>query len=182
MKQVDLAGLAVEATAGAPVVLLREHDEPHRLLPIFIGGMEVAAIAMAATGQEPPRPMTHDLMATVMIQLGGRLDSVEVSDLGEGTYAAALKIDGPMGGQLIDARPSDGIALALRLGAPVFVSDDLLDQAGSLPVVQLDQTPDDASMPEEAIDDAVAEFRSFLDDVDPSQFELDEPGPEADQT
>lgn len=181
MKQVDLAGLGIEATAGAPVVILREHDEPHRLLPIFIGGLEAAAIAMAAAGQEPPRPMTHDLMATVLSDLGGRLDSVEVSELGEGTYAASLRIDGPMGDRLIDARPSDAIALALRLAAPVFVSDDVLDEAGSLPVVDLDQAADEEAMPEEAIDEAVAEFRTFLDDIDASQFELDDPGSEPEQ-
>lgn len=182
MKQVDLAGLGIEGTAGAPVVILREHDEPHRLLPIFIGGLEAAAIAMVATGQEPLRPMTHDLMATVLGDLGGRLDSVEVSELDEGTYAAALKIDGPMGGRLIDARPSDAIALALRLDAPVFVSDELLDEAGSLPVVELDQEAAEAAMPEEAIDEAVAEFRTFLDDIDASQFELDDPGPDTEQS
>jgi bifunctional DNase/RNase len=181
MKQVDLAGLAVEANAGAPVVILREHDEPHRLLPIFIGGLEAASIAMAATGQEPPRPMTHDLMATVLGELGGRLDAVEMSELDEGTYAAALKLDGPMGGRLIDARPSDALALALRLGAPVYVSDDLLDSAGSLPVIDLDEAMDDTVLPDEEIDEAVAEFRTFLDDIDASQFELDDPGAENEQ-
>ncbi|MDH3294306.1 MAG: bifunctional nuclease family protein [Acidimicrobiia bacterium] len=182
MKQVDLAGLAIEVTAGLPVVILREHDEPHRLFPILIGGTEAAAIAMVATGQEPPRPMTHDLMATVLGDLGGRLESVELSELGEGVYAAVLNIHGPMGGRPIDARPSDAIALALRLGALVFVSDDLLDEVGSLSVIEVDLAADDVAVPEADIDQAVAEFRTFLDDIDASQFELGDPGADAGQS
>ena len=134
MRRVDLAALAVEATAGAPVVVLREHDEPHRLLPIFIGGTEAAAISLAVSGQEPPRPLTHDLLSAVVTSLGGHLDAVEVTAVDEGAFVAALSMVGPGGEVRLDARPSDAIALALRLDAPVFVSDQVLDEAGTISI------------------------------------------------
>ena len=156
MRRVDLAVLAVEATSGAPVIVLREHDAPHRLLPIFVGQAEAAAIAVALSGQAPPRPLTHDVMAALVECLDGRLDAVELIEMREGTFVADLAIEGPTGAQRLDSRASDAIALAVRLGAPVYVSDAVLDEAGTLPAP--------------AIDEAVEEFRSFLDGIEPSQF------------
>lgn len=182
MKRVELAGLAVEENAGAPIVVLREHDEPHRLLPILIGGPEAAAIAMAAAGQQPVRPMSHDLMADLVRDLGGRLDAVEVTDLSEGTYAARLTVNSPTGEHWIDARPSDAIALALRLDAPVFVSDEVLDRAGELPVDEFDEASAAPVIEVDgaALDEAIEEFRAFLDDVDASQFEQGDGDPDDD--
>ncbi len=165
MKLVDLAGLTLEATVGAPVVVLREHDEPHRLLPIFVGSTEAAAIALAVSGQAPDRPLTHDLMAALVRSLGGHLEAVEVTELSEGSFMASLRVHSPTGEHRIDTRPSDAIALAVRLGAPVFVSDAVLDEAGTLPLLEVDEA---------TIDDEVDEFRSFLDDVEASHFALDE--------
>ncbi len=169
MKLVDLAGLAVEASVGAPVVVLREHDEPHRLLPVIVGGVEAAAIAVAVTGEEPPRPLTHDLLALVVESLDGHLEAAEVTALTEGSFVARLRLRGPAGERWLDSRPSDAIALALRLGAPVFVSEAVLDEAGTLPVIEIEQPEIDAS----DIDEAVESFRSFLDEVDPAQFDID---------
>ncbi len=169
MKLVDLAGLAVEASVGAPVVVLREHDEPHRLLPVIVGGVEAAAIAVAVTGEEPPRPLTHDLLALVVESLDGHLEAAEVTALTEGSFVARLRLRGPTGERWLDSRPSDAIALALRLGAPVFVSEAVLDEAGTLPVIEIEQPEIDAS----DIDEAVESFRSFLDEVDASQFDID---------
>jgi len=165
MKQVDLAGLSMEATSGAPLVVLREQDEPHRLLAIFVGGPEAVAIALAVSGQEPPRPLTHDLMAALVQSLDGHLDGVEVTELREGSFLATLAIHGPAGPHRLDTRPSDAIALAVRMGAPLFVSEAVLDEAGTVPVIDVDDT---------AIDEAVEEFRSFLDDVDPAHFAEDQ--------
>lgn len=164
VKLVDLVGLHIEATSGAPLVLLREHDAPHRVLPIFVGGPEAAAIATALSGQLPPRPLTHDVMAALVETLDGHIDAVEVTDLRDGAFLAELAVSGPDGGRRLDTRPSDGIALAVRLGTPLFVSEAVLDEAGTV----LAEAPD-----EEAIDQAVAEFRSFLDDLDASDFDAD---------
>jgi bifunctional DNase/RNase len=163
----DLVGLGVEPTTGTPVVMLREHDEPHRLLPIFVGGLEATAIELALTGEEPPRPMTHDLMASLVQTLEGQVDAAEVTELRDGSFLARLAIHGPAGEHTVDTRPSDAIALAVRIGAPVFVDDAVLEEAGSLPenVVEETEPIDDA-----AIDETVEEFRTFLDDLDPSQF------------
>lgn len=179
MKAVDLAGLGMEASSGSPIVLLREHDEPHRVLPLFVGGAEALAIAAATTGEAPARPLTHDLTATLLRQLGAHIDAVEVTAVADGTYYAEITLDSTTGTQRIDARPSDAIALALRFGAPLLVSDSVLDEAAA---VVLDESGADAASPTsaapaaepmepEAIDEAVDEFRSFLDQVDPSAFE-----------
>ncbi len=183
MKHVDLAGLGVEASSGAPIVLLREHDEPHRVLPIFVGGSEAVAIAAAATGEPPPRPLTHDLTATLVRELGGHIDAVEVTAVADGTYYAQITLGNADGVRRVDARPSDAIALALRFGATLLVSDAVLDEAAT---VVLDESGDDAAdavpaaepMEPAAIDEAVEEFRSFLDHVDPAAFEAGRDGPD----
>jgi bifunctional DNase/RNase len=161
MKLVDLVGLHIETTSGAPLVLLREHDTPHRVLPIFVGGPEAASIAIALSGQASPRPLTHDVMASLVQSLDAHVDAVEVTDLHDGAFLAAISVSGPGGGHRLDTRPSDAIALAVRLGAPLFVSDEVLDEAGAV----IPEAPDD-----EAIDEAVAEFREFLDELDPASF------------
>ena len=161
VKLVDLIGLHVEAGSGLPLVLLREHEAPHRVLPIFIGGHEAAAIALALGGTVPVRPLTHDLMAAIVQSLDAKVEALELTELRDGVFLAELAVTGSSGGRRLDARPSDGIALALRLGVPVFASDAVLDAAGTT----LGEAPDEA-----AIDAAVAEFRGLLDGLDPSDF------------
>lgn len=177
MKRVDLAALAVEASSGTPVVVLREHDAPHRLLTIVVGGAEASSIALAASGQRPPRPLTHDLMATLVGSLDGAIDAAEITELSDGAFLASLALHGPTGEQRLDTRPSDAIALAVRVGAPLYVSEAVLDEAGTLPPA------DEADEPEidaDEIEAAVDEFRGFLDEIEPADFVVgddhDEPG------
>jgi bifunctional DNase/RNase len=160
MKPVDLVGLHIEATSGAPLLLLREHDAPHRVLPIFVGGSEAASIAVALSGEPSPRPLTHDVMVSLMQSLDAQIDAIEVTDLRDGAFVATISVTGPAGGHRLDTRPSDAIALAVRLGAPLFVSDEVLDEAGAVI-----SAPDDAT-----IDEAVAEFRELLAELDPADF------------
>ena len=117
MLQVDLVGIQADPQTGAAVLVLREHDAPNRLLPIVVGGAEAASIALAAQGQVFPRPMTHDLMATLVERFDGHLDAVEVVDVHEGAFIANLAVSGPTGDLRLDTRPSDAIALAVRLHA-----------------------------------------------------------------
>jgi len=163
---VDLIGLHIETTTGAPLLLLREHDMPHRVLPIFIGEAEAASIAVALSGEMPPRPLTHDLMAALVTSLEVHVDSVEVTDVVDGAFTAALTFSSPSGGHRLDTRPSDGIALAIRLGTPLFVSESVLDEAGSV----IDVSGDDETTDDISIDQEVADFRSFLDTLDPDDF------------
>ena len=108
-------------------------------------------------------------MATLVESLDGHVDAAEVTELRDGSFLARLAVHGPAGDHYVDTRPSDAIALAMRVGAPLFVSESVLDEAGTLPA------PDDEdALDTEAIDEAVEEFRSFLDDVDPSQFAPDD--------
>jgi hypothetical protein len=165
MLLVDLVAMQVHAETGTALLVLREHDAPHRLLPISIGGETATSIAIAASGQPSPRPLTHDLMAALVESFEGHLDAVEVTDLQNGTYFANLALSGPIGERRIDTRPSDAIALAMRLGAPLYVSEHVLDEAGALPMPEID---------DEAIDAEVDEFRHFLDELDPSDFLTDE--------
>lgn len=113
------------------VVLLRNPDSK-KTVPIFIGGPEAQAIALKLNNVEPPRPMTHDLMKNIMDAFEGRLERVEVSALTEGTFYGQLIIDFESQEIEIDARPSDAIALALRYGAPIFVADEVMEEAGVL--------------------------------------------------
>lgn len=175
MKRVDVAAVAMEHTTGAPVALLREQDAPHRVLPIALGGPEAASIALAVSGQAAPRPLTHDVMAALVESLDATVDAAEVTGLADGTFHARLTIHGAAGPHHLDARPSDAIALAVRLGAPVLVSDDVLDRAGTV----LEPIDDGGSDIDVDIDDTVDDFRAFLDTVDPSHFAL-EPGEDDD--
>jgi bifunctional DNase/RNase len=157
-------GLTLEATSGAPLVLLREQDAPNRVLPIFIGEPEAIAIALALAGESPPRPFTHDLLATLVETLDAEVDHVEVTELRDGTFVADLSVRGPGGGVSLDSRPSDAIALAVRVNAPLYASEAVLDEAGA--IVTAEEGDDE---PDEEID----RFRAFLDTVDPAEFEAD---------
>jgi bifunctional DNase/RNase len=111
------------------VVLLGNRDD-ERSLPIFIGGAEAQAIALEVGKVKPPRPMTHDLLKNVLDFLECRLKRVEVCDLREGTFFARLVLERDGREMIMDSRPSDAIALALRCAAPMFVDPKVMDQAG----------------------------------------------------
>jgi uncharacterized protein len=175
MLLVDLVGIQMDPLTGASVLVLREHEAPNRLLPIIVGGAEAASIAFAAQGQTFPRPMTHDLMATIVERFDGHLDAVEVVDFQDGAFIANLAVSGPTGDLRLDTRPSDGIALAVRLHAPLFVSEHVLDEAGAYPEPEGEVVLDDAQ-----IDAEVDQFRDFLEQLAPDDFVLGSEDPDAD--
>ena len=181
MRQVEIAGLALEETTGAPLVVLQETDAPYRVVPIFVGGTEAAAIGLALAGQTPERPLTYDLMADLMDSLDARVERAEVVGLRDGAFLAELTVTGPRGDQHLDSRPSDAIALAVRFDAPLFVSDDVLEAAGSVPDDESTDAADDGddgTLDDEAIDAAVEAFRAELDRFDASELEDPEQHPE----
>lgn len=155
VRALEVLGVRVEVPANQPIVLLRERDGD-RYLPIWIGAAEATAIAFAQQGVTPARPMTHDLFRDVLAALGHRLVEIRITDLVDGVFYATLQFDN---GTEVSARPSDAIALALRTGASVLGSDEVLAEAGL-------EIPD-----EEA--DEVERFREFLDQVTPEDFEKD---------
>lgn len=162
MIEVRIASLNADAGSGQPVILLKPLEDAGvdngRLLPIWIGHSEATAILMALHGAEMPRPMTHDLLANLVESLGFVTERVEVTRLEEGTYYAAIVLRGEERALVIDARPSDGIALAVRAGCPIFVADDVWEQ-GAVSVTTVDNAEEE-----------VERFRDFLDHVDPSDF------------
>ncbi|WP_147065822.1 bifunctional nuclease family protein [Knoellia locipacati] len=159
MKPLDVLGVRVEMPTNQPIVLLRERDGS-RYLPIWVGAAEAAAIAYAQQGVVPPRPLTHDLLKNVLTDLGHTIDRVRIISLEDGVFHAVLDIDGGAsgGGQSIDSRSSDAIALALRAGVEIVTSEDLLDQAG-------------VAMAGEQEDDEVEKFKEFLDHVSADDFD-----------
>ena len=168
MVPVRVLGIAVDARMQ-PVVLLApldSGDAPRMLVPIWIGSQEAASISLAVSGEEAPRPLSHDLMQRLLAAVGATVDRVEVTRIEEGTYYAELSLTTPNGPVTLDCRPSDAIALASRVDAPLFVAESVIAEAG----VPEDATEADADEPEEA-EEKVAEFRRFLDDVDPEDFQ-----------
>lgn len=168
MTPVELMGLQVEPNTGAPIVLLRETAEPHRVLPVFIGTPEAIAIAVGIEGKTASRPLTHDLLIDVLEGADTRLERVDVTELVDGAFHAELRLHGPGGIRRVSSRTSDAIALAVRLGAPMFASEAVLDEAG-LELVEVEETTD-PPMSAGEIEAAVEEFTSFLDEIDPADF------------
>lgn len=131
--EMSIKGLMIDPITNMPIVILRDADN-QRVLPIWVGPVEANAIALQIENVAPPRPMTHDLLRNVLTELGARLVRVIITNLRDNTFYAYLEVD--KGGEtvLIDARPSDAIALSLRAKAPIFVDPRVLDQAKSVDV------------------------------------------------
>ena len=152
MIEMRIVGVRVEMPTQQPILMLTEVDGP-RSLPILIGSAEATAIAMHQQGVRPPRPLTHDLLGNVIAALGRSVTQVRVVDFREGTFFGELAFDN---GTTVSARPSDAIALAVRLAVPIFASEDVLDEASIL-------------IPGEE-EEEVEKFREFLDNVTPEDF------------
>jgi len=126
-----IKGLMVDPITNMPIIVLRE-VEGQRVLPIWVGVFEANAIALQVENVQTPRPMTHDLLKTVIDRLGGRVERIVVCELKENTFYATLHVISAKGLLEVDARPSDAIALALRSGARIFVDDAVIQNARSV--------------------------------------------------
>jgi hypothetical protein len=128
--QVDILGISSSpSNAGAYALILKELHG-NRRLPIIIGAFEAQAIALELEGMKPPRPLTHDLMKTIIDTFAVSLNEVYINELRDGTFYAKLIIEGVSNTEEIDSRPSDAIALAVRYSVPMFVDADVLNEAG----------------------------------------------------
>ncbi|MFV0435577.1 MAG: bifunctional nuclease family protein [Leucobacter sp.] len=168
MLEVRVMGLAQDAV-GQFVLLLKPVEEgPNggKLLPIWIGQQEATSILVAVEGAETPRPLSHDLMVRFVDSLDSRVDRVVVSRIEDRTYYAEIHLETPAGARAIDARPSDAIAIARRAGAPIFVAEAVLEEAG----VEDPTGETEGEVEEELTEEKLAEFRRFLDDVEPEDF------------
>lgn len=161
MVEMELIGVRVELPSNVPIVVLREREGDRRVLPIFIGGPEASAIAFALDGVEPPRPLTHDLLVLLLEDLSVSLERVLVTELRDSVFFAELHLRAPDGVHVVSCRPSDAIAVAVRVGAPLFASDEVLADAGHVPAEEAEEVE-----PE----DVVEQFREFIESVDPDDF------------
>jgi hypothetical protein len=157
MVEVKIAGIQVNLMSNHRVVLLKEIDSD-RYLMIWIGPFEAEAINIKLQEVDYPRPLTHDLMKNVIGTLGAQVEQIVVTELRDDTFYARiiLTVDGEYID--IDARPSDAMALAVRAGAPIFVADEVMDEAGVVPEKDL--------MAEGALEEEGSAFDDFLDDLD----------------
>lgn len=155
MIEMSVSGLAIDERTHTPVVLLKEKNGP-RMLPIWIGPSEASAIAIQLTGRQFQRPLTHDLLKSVIEGLEAKVPKIAIVDLREKTYFAKVYLERAQEVLAIDARPSDCIALALRTGSPIFVREELL------------RTED--SVEEMAGDQSMEQLQKQLEDMDPDEF------------
>jgi bifunctional DNase/RNase len=153
-----LEGVRVEMPTNNPIVLLRETDGQRRVLPIFIGPVEATAIAFALQGVVTQRPMTHDLIKDLLVALGVGVDRIVITELRDRTFYAEIEMTRNGSGCKVSSRPSDAIALAARLGIPIFADETVLDEAAV------------AVSEEEEEEDEVERFREFLEGVNPEDF------------
>jgi hypothetical protein len=156
--EMNLAGVRIELPSNQPIVLLRE-SEGERYLPIWIGQPEAASIALALQGVVTPRPMTHDLLKAILDEVAVQVSSIVITELREGTFYAVINMHRNGDAYEVSSRPSDAIALAVRLGCKIFANEEVLAEASIL-------IPSGDEEEEE-----LEKFREFLDSVNPEDFQ-----------
>jgi hypothetical protein len=154
----SIYGVSFDMVGKQPILLLKTQDG-NRFLPIWIGSSEATAILMKLQGVETPRPMTHDLLSEVVRQLNAEVARVTVTELRDNTFIAQITVRGESGEIELDSRPSDALALAVRVDAPIFAADKVIEDSA----LEFESDADDA-------DDVVERFKEFLDDVTPDDF------------
>jgi bifunctional DNase/RNase len=155
MIELNLVGVRVELPTNQPIVLLRER-EGDRYLPIWVGGTEATAIAFALQGIVPPRPLTHDLFQNVLEEIGVRIERIVITELKDGTFYAVIQMSRNGSSYEVSSRPSDAIALAVRVNVPIFANEEVLTEAAI--VIRDDEEQE------------VEKFREFLEQVTPEDF------------
>lgn len=155
MIEMTVSGLAIDERTHTPVVLLKE-TSGSRMLPIWIGPSEASAIALELAGKKFQRPLTHDLLKTVIDGLNARVPRIAIVELREKTYYAKVYLERDDEVLAIDARPSDCIALALRTHSPIFVAEDLLREEEDTEEISGEKS--------------MEELQRELEDMDPEEF------------
>ena len=168
MIELYVMGIALDSRTGTPIVVLND-KENRRALPIWIGTAEASAIIRQLESIKTARPMTHDLIQSLLETAGYSLTKIEINDLSSDTYYASIYLtDKESSEQIIDARPSDAIALALRTNAPIFATANVVAEG----TISTDHARDE----EEA-----AAFKEFIQEIKPADFKKFRPIEESDQ-
>jgi bifunctional DNase/RNase len=155
--EVEVVGIRVELPANQPVLVLRDLNGD-RYLPLWIGNSEATAISLALDGVTPPRPLTHDLLVQVIDHLDDQVMSASITELIDGVYFAQIDFANH---DAVSARPSDAVAVAIRCGVPIYVSQEVFDEAG-MDIVDNEEVEDS--------EEEVEKFRAFLDEINPEDF------------
>lgn len=167
MVEVTVARLGLDSATNSYVVILRERGG-RRLLPIWIGQPEAESIVVQMNGVKRERPLTHDLCKALIVGLGGTLRRVSITRVEKSTYYAEMQIDGPSGLVQVDARPSDSIAIALRLEAPIFAPSSLLT---AVEAEELGEEEDDSPFGAASDDELTPEqLKAYLENLRPEDF------------
>lgn len=172
MVEVAVSRIGLDSSTNTYVVILQERGGP-RLLPIWIGQPEAESIVMQMNNVKRERPLTHDLCRSLIVGLGGTLQRVNISRVQQRTYFAELQLSGPNGPLQIDARPSDSIAIALRLRAPIFAHESLLTAIDEDDESASGYTSPPASPPRAADQDAslsAEQLKAYLENLRPEDF------------
>ena len=163
--EVEVARLGLDRTSGTYVVILREKDG-ERLLPIWIGQAEAESIVIEMHQMHRERPLTHDLCKHIIVQLGATLRRVHITRVVARTYYAELHLASRDGSVVVDARPSDSIAIALRFSAPIYAADSLLSTA----VLEEADSEDDVALEPEEHPLSADELKAYLENLRPEDF------------
>ena len=156
MIPVEVVGVRIEMPSNQPIVLLKEISGT-RYLPIWVGTQEATAIAFSQQGLTPQRPLTHDLIVNILESEKIKLRSVHLTELRDGVfYSDLILVDEKGQEQKVSSRPSDAVALAVRVEAPILARTELFDEAG-------------ISIPDQG-EDEIEKFKEFLDEISPEDF------------
>jgi hypothetical protein len=161
MVEMTVAGVRIEFPTNSPIVLLQEAGG-ERYLPIWIGQAEAQAIALGQQGVPTPRPMTHDLLKNILEEMAVQVTAITITELRDGVFHAVIGLQRNGSYYEISSRPSDAIALAVRLGCKIYANEEVLAEA-SIMIPAEDQTED--------TEQEVQRFREFLENVSPEDFE-----------
>jgi uncharacterized protein len=159
--EMKVRGLALDPVSNMPIIILRD-EEDKRSLPIWVGIFEANAIALELEKIPTPRPMTHDLIKNILESLEAQVLKIVVTDLKDNTFFAVLHLQMGDAEYTVDSRPSDAIALALRVGAPIYVDEEVIRKAKSLEV---------SKEAEPAKTDDPEQLREWLQNIKPEDFE-----------
>lgn len=162
MIKMNVMGIAIDTRTGSPIVVLKD-DDNRRALPIWIGSAEASAIIRKIENIPVTRPMTHDLICTIIDEMGYEVDKIEIHDVEKETYFASIFLTNGDDQKVIDARPSDAIAVAIRTKAEIYVTANVIAEG----TISTDKEKDERES---------QEFKEFVKDIKPSDFQklLDE--------
>ena len=170
MREMTVYGVSFDLVGKQPIVLLKTSDE-NKFLPIWIGHPEAAAILMKLQGASPQRPMTHDLLTDLIAELDAEVTRITVTELRENTFYARITLERNGSEIEVDSRPSDAIALAVRVEAKIYAADEVIEESGIEFESEEDAANDERIRRVSALGDVdPAEFRAFLDTVTPEDF------------